>query len=355
MNAFRFVGKLGFGALDSKMPYLRTGKTGKGSDYKSLNFSVAPNKNNRAYVECFGMVTDKIKTMDTSNPAQKKEVAWTDRLDEKVISEVARFRRFSVKLNGKYNEFITEWDFINFVTEHLDELKDKEFVVTGTLSLNVYKGNTSYRFKVQSIREIGTDEEIENGLTVRFDTFYRAKDIVLDNWKKDKEVIINAFTYQYVDNTVQFKYVPVSYYINLANETNEKKAAFFLKQFGIDADEVKTKIKDKEVVSLPVRCDYINGSEEVTFDESCLTDNQREMIEFGLKTLDDFKPNGSIFGQRITKYVCVDADLRGDYANGCKVEEISAGEFESMIYTPETTETNVNDSKDNADIEALFG
>lgn len=355
MNAFRFVGKLGFGALDSKMPYLRTGKTGKGSDYKSLNFSVASNKNNRAYVECFGMVQDKIKTMDTSNPAQKKEVAWADRLDEKVISEVARFRRFSVKLNGKYNEFITEWDFINFVTEHLDELKDKEFVVTGTLSLNVYKGNTSYRFKVQSIREIGTDEEIENGLTVRFDTFYRAKDIVLDNWKKDKEVIINAFTYQYVDNTVQFKYVPVSFYINLANETNEKKAAFFLKQFGIDADEVKTKIKDKEVVSLPVRCDYINGSEEVAFDESCLTDNQREMIEFGLKTLDDFKPNGSIFGQRITKYVCVDADLRGDYANGCKVEEISAGEFESMIYTPEATETNVNDSKDNADIEALFG
>ena len=118
---------------------------------------------------------------------------------------------------------------------------------------------------------------------------------------------------------------------------------------------MKIKIKDKEVVSLPVRCEYINGSEEIPFDESCLTENQKEMIEFGLKTLDDFKPKGSIFGQRITKFFCIDVDARDDYADGYKVEQITSGEFSTEIFTPAATEVKAADVKDNSDIEALFG
>lgn len=350
MNAFKFVGKLEFNSLDSKVPYVRSGKTKNGDDYHTLSFSVVPAKNNRAFVECFGMVQKKIKTRSTDNT--ETTIDWADRLDEKVVNSVARYRRYSIKLNGKYNEFITPYDFVQFALDHIDELKSKLFVVTGSVNINVYNGKISFRYQVQNIREVAEDEDIESKLTVRFDTFYRKQDIDLDRWDKEKEITINAFSYQFIDKENGNKYVPTTFYINLANETNDKKAALFLKQFGIDGN--KAKIKDNEVVSLPVRCEYINGSEEVAFDETCLTDNQRELVELGLKTLDDFKPNGSIFGQRVTKFYCVDADLRGDYADGYKVEQITPGEFEAEIYSPEAKTVNASDSS-SADIEALFG
>jgi len=355
MNAFRFVGKLEFNAIDSKNPYIRRGKTKNGSDYQTISFSVVPTKNNRAFVERFGMVESEIKTKD--GDGNDISINWDDRTDEKVINTVARYKRYSVKLNGVYNEFISAYDFVQFIDEHLDELKNKVFVVTGTIQLNVYNGKTSFRYQVQNIREVAEDEEIEQKLTVRFDTFYRKEDIDLDNWKSEKEIIVNAFTYQYIDKDVKYKYVPTTYYINLSKEENTKKAAFFLKQFGInlDGDSIKLKIKDKEVASIPVRCEYINGSEEVPFDESCLTDNQKEMIEFGLKTLDDFKPNGSIFGQRIVKFYCIDVDTRGDYADGYKTEEMTTEDFEKEIFTPAATEVKADEVKDNDDIEALFG
>ena len=355
MNAFRFIGKLEFNALDSKIPYLRVGKTSNGSDYQSFNFSVVPSKNNRAFVECFGMVNDKIKVKDANK--QDLVVEWADRLNEDIIKKTAFYNRFSVKLDGVYHEFITEFDFIRFAVEHLEELKQGTFAVTGKIGINVYQGKVSFRYKVQSIREVTEEDKLENGLTVYLDTFFRKEDINLDNWSKEKEIIVNGFTYQYIDKDVKFKYVPTTFYINLAHEDNEKKAAFFLKQFGIvlENGSNKIKIKDKEVASLPIRCDFINGSEEIAFDESCLTDNQKEMVELGLKTLDDFKPNGGVYGQRITKFFCKDVDTRDKYADGYLVEQITTGEFETEIFAPAATEIKANDNKDNEDIDALFG
>lgn len=354
MNAFRFVGKLEFNKLDSKNPYIRKGNTKKGDLYQTLSFSVVPTKNNRAFVERFGMVEKTIKTKNADG--NDIEIAWDDRTDEKIINTVARYRRFSVKLNGTYYEFISAYDFVQFVADHVEEMKSKVFVVTGTIQLNVYNGKLSFRYQAQNIREVGDEEEVEQKLTVRFDSFYRKEDIDFDTWRTDKEIIINAFTYQYVDKDVQSKYVPTTYYINLADETNDKKVAFFLKQFGIilDGDSIKTKIKDKEVASIPVRCEYINGSEEVQFDESCLTDNQKEMIELGLKTLDDFKPNGSVFGERVEKFTCIDVDTRGDYADGYLTEDFDTTEFAKNIFTPGGTEVKADEATKDDDIDALF-
>jgi len=355
MDSFRFIGKLEFNAMDSKNPYLRIGKTGKGNDYFTISFSVVPAKNNRAYVECFGMVTDKIKTKD-SNGAEKI-VAWEDRLSEEVIKDVARYRRWSVKLDGTYHEFITAYDFIKFCNENLEKLKEKVFVVTGGINTNVYNGKISFRYQVQSIREVAEDENFDQKLTVKFTTFFRKEDIDLDEWKSNKAITINAFSHNYVKDANGNKYIPTTLHINLVNEDNDKRAAFFLKQFGIIIEDgnAKIKIKDKEVASLPVKCDYINGNEEVPFDESQLTDNQKEMIELGLKTLDDFKPSGSIYGQKVARFYATDVDTRDDYADGYKVEQITAGEFETEIFAPAASEANVDEIKDNEDIDALFG
>ena len=354
MNAFRFVGKLEFNASNS----IRTGQTKKGADYCTLSFSVAPTKNNRAYVERYGQVEKSIKTKDTNG--NDIEVAWNDRDDKDVVTKVARYKRYTVKLDGVYHEFISAYDFNKYVEESMELLKGKVCVVTGGVSINIYKGKISFRYQVQNIRELDENEEIEQKLVVRFDTFYRKEDVDLVDWNSNKEIAINAYTYQFIekkDGNNVFKYIPTTFYINLANEENEKKAAFYLKQFGIvlDGSSIKTKIKDSEVVSLPVRCEYINGSQEVPFDENSLTENQKEMIELGFKTLDDFKPNGSIFGEKTVKFYAIDIDARDKYADGYLVESIPVDEFKSEIFAFAAEEIKPEDAKDDDDIEALFG
>lgn len=354
MNAFRFVGKLEFNTSNS----IRTGQTKKGADYCTLTFSVAPTKNNRAYVERYGQVEKSIKTKDTNG--NDIEVAWNDRDDKDVIAKVARYKRYTVKLDGVYHEFISAYDFNKYVEENMEVLKGKVCVATGGVSINIYNGKISFRYQVQNIRELDENEEIEQKLVVRFDTFYRKEGIDLVDWNNNKEIAINAYTYQFIekkDGNNIFKYIPTTFYIALANEENEKKAAFYLKQFGIvlDGSSIKTKIKDNEVVSLPVRCEYINGSQEVPFDENSLTENQKEMIELGFKTLDDFKPNGSIFGEKTVKFYAIDIDARDKYADGYLVESIPVDEFKSEIFAFAAEEIKPENAKDDDDIEALFG
>ena len=82
----------------------------------------------------------------------------------------------------------------------------------------------------------------------------------------------------------------------------------------------------------------INGAEEVEFDESQLTKAQREQLELGIRTLDDFKPKGAILGGRVNEYRLFDPKLTGDFADGLVDTEMKESEFEEMVYAPAVDE-----------------
>ena len=79
---------------------------------------------------------------------------------------------------------------------------------------------------------------------------------------------------------------------------------------------------------------YVNGNEEVQFDESELTDNQREAIALGLKTLEDFRPkDAKIYGNKVSYLKLTDFDLRGDNADGAEELSDKEDEFMEEVYT----------------------
>ena len=82
----------------------------------------------------------------------------------------------------------------------------------------------------------------------------------------------------------------------------------------------------------------LNGAEEVEFDESQLTKAQKEQIELGIRTLDDFKPKGAILGGRVNEYRLFDPKLTGDFAEGLVDTEMKESEFEEEIYRPAVDE-----------------
>ena len=70
-----------------------------------------------------------------------------------------------------------------------------------------------------------------------------------------------------------------------------------------------------------------------------LTDSQREQVELGIKSVDDFRPKGNIYGDRIDEFRLFEPKLEGDYADGVLECDDTADEFEEKIFVPATDET----------------
>ena len=113
------------------------------------------------------------------------------------------------------------------------------------------------------------------------------------------------------------------------NEKHQKLLDYKLKYIDIN---------DKNMQHMIWEVVMLNGAEEVEFDESQLTKQQREQIELGIRTLDDFKPKGAILGGRVNEYRLFDPKLTGDFAEGLVDTEMKESEFEEQIYRPAVDE-----------------
>ena len=82
----------------------------------------------------------------------------------------------------------------------------------------------------------------------------------------------------------------------------------------------------------------LNGAETVEFDESQLTKAQKEQIELGIRKLEDFRPSGSIFGERVNEYRLFEPKLTGDFADGLIDAEMTSSEFDEEVYIMATDE-----------------
>ena len=346
-SKFNFTGILQFNKEESKNPWLRSGKTKNGNDYQTLGAIVVADKQNRGYMELFGMAGNAIKNKD--NEGNNIEIAWEDRLDESVISSVRN--KQIIRIGEDRYEFITPWDFIEFVKEHKAELEGKNVCVTGRINKNVYNGTISDRFQINNLYVV--DDDTKHSLTVTEEIFFNKDSIDTADWKEEKKVSLNGWVEAYDSDSKENKLFPRQLVldctkIDFENEKHIKLLQYKLKQMGLKYDDGKivNNLKAKKIYKLIFVENYVNGSEEIPFDESCLTDNQRESIELGIKTLDDFKPKGSIFGNRVILFKIKDFDLTGDYSDGYVDAEFTEDEFEEKIFIAPVTEESAEDVLD---------
>lgn len=372
---FSFTGKLIVKTdPDDKMYFKREGKTkgDKPSNYKSLSMQVGSDKNNRAFVEIFGMESKVIKTMDTDN--KKIDIDWDDRFDEKVVKGVANFKKTVVKIgDSDRKEFVASYDAIEYIIDHIDELKDKDVTITGQRSKNLYKNKLSDRFQITGLYPAGDDTP--RRLSTTMDFFFTKDSFDLTDWDEEHKLYINGWTDEYISDVKENRYVSQQLIFDCSkiNWDNEKHVAmvnYRLKCLGCelnDNNKPVVKIKGKNVYKMGVIATYLNGSEELEFNESMLTPMQKEAVELGINKLEDFKPAGSTFGERVTIYKLRDFNMRKDseYEDGYVDTEITIGEFDEKVWIPadddtfnevEGAEDNLPfESKDESDEDDLFG
>lgn len=337
-SRFTFVGDLFLPKKDSKRPFLREfEKTIEGTNKKrqmlSLNFGVKTDNTQIGYVKCFGMTLNKIYTHDIDN--NKIEIDWEDRFDE--IYNVPNYRRLVIDLGEDYGgrqEFLTEYDFIQSLASTLPDY-DGRVVVSGTYTKDWYVAGQKWNDSFNIQRVYAAKPDMKNRLAVTAELFYDKNSVDKDSYEDDKRIFLNSYIEQYFNKDEGSKLVPFQAVFDTTKyDLNNEKHKRIL-QYRMEYVD----IKGKKFVHIPWDMVFVNGAEEVEFDESMLTEPQKTQIEFGLKTLDDFRPTGSVYGNRITEFRLVDPRLTGDFEDGLVEMDESASEIEEMIYIPPKNET----------------
>lgn len=318
-------------------------KTKKTRNMISMTFGMKESDNNMAFVEAFDSVQDTIMTMDSDN--EKMEVAWEDRFDEDIVNTVASYRRYTVDLGEEYGgrcDFITLYDLMQHLNKYLPDYKGK-VMVTGQFTREWYAKKNTYldKFKIQNVYAV--EDETKSRLALTMDIYYNKDSIDKGEFNESKKIYLNGYIEQYMGKDEGRKMIPMTFIFSAAKYDLEKekhKKLFDYKMSYID-------IKNKTMVHIPWDIVLLRGAEEADFDEGMLTAKQKEQIELGLKTLDDFKPKGIIMGDKINEYRLFDPKLTGDFADGLVDTEEKVSEFEEKIFVPAKDET-LDEAKKNS-------
>lgn len=339
---FTFVGTPVIPKDKAKRPFFKEfekidEKTKKKRNMVSMTFGVKESDINMAFVEAFDSVQDKILTIDSNN--EKLTVDWEDRFDEDVVASVASYRKYTADLgedHGGRQEFITAYDLMNYLNEHLKDYSGK-VMVTGQFVKEWYAKKNTFtdRFRLQNVYAVN-EEEYKNRLSLVMDIYYNRDSVDKSDFKENKKIYLNGYIEQYMNKDEGRKMIPMQFVFSAAkykvdeNERHKKLLNYKLSYIDVNS---------KKMVHIPWDIVLVRGAEEAEFDESMLTAKQKEQIELGLKTLDDFKPKGTIVGDRVNEYRLFDPKLTGDFSDGLLECEDTMDEFEEKIYTPAKDET----------------
>lgn len=325
---------------DTKRPFCKEiskkdEKTKETKKMLSMTFGIKETDMNMAFVEAFDSQQKVIKTMDVDN--EKMDVDWDDRFDEDIIEKVANYRKYIVDLgdeHGGRQEFITAYDMIEHLREHLPNY-DGRVVVTGQFTRDWYAKKKTYfsKFRIQNV--FAAPEERKNRLLLTMDLFYNKNSLDDSDFDENKKMTLDCYIEQYINKDEGRKYVPIQVVFSgakydLENEKHKKLLDYKMKYI---------KVKNKNMVHIPWEIVLLRGAEEAEFDESMLTDSQREQVELGIKSVDDFRPKGNIYGDRIDEFRLFEPKLEGDYADGVLECDDTADEFEEKIFVPAADET----------------
>ena len=295
------------------------GKSGS-LDLAKIRFGVKESINNSCFVESFGAKYDVIR-IGTNPDGTPKEVL-RDEITDDVIRSVPYYRQYIADLGEGEQRFITQYDFINYLGEKLPSVTEKVHC-SGRFSKTVYKGEVYDNYEVERVW-VTTEP---NKMQIEMDLFFN-RDCIDDTEKDNHRYVINAYIQQYIDKDIGEKFLPQTVIFNaskvyeLGNEQAIKWAEF---------TEKKLLSRGKEVTHIPWKCKLIRGAETVEFDESMLTDAQKEQIAAGVSTIDAFK--STAFGENIYEFRLIQENLsregfkNGAVDSGFTIEDIEANLF----------------------------
>lgn len=285
--------------------------------------------------------------------------------DEKEITElqnkIAEYNKEIEEKAVNRKVFCHMKDVIAFLNANLEKIKNLKLRVKGDVKCNYFNGKNRLNYDPKVIEVV--PDTYEEQLKVYMEVFYE-KDSIEDD-KKAQRMIINGYVGERKKKKDTLYPTTVVLDYTNADMNNEEHVAYI--EYMKGCFDI---LNRKQVHKTYVEMDVHNGAEVVEFTEECLTDRQKLAIRFGKAKLEDFKPKGNTYGDRVQELRVISPILKEEYVNGTMeafcVDDL--GEYlpcdDSNISKNNVTET-VPETKDEAPsqdeasakakLQALFG
>ncbi len=229
---------------------------------------------------------EKVKEGTSLTDEELKEIEVTSEADVAEELEKSKKRR---------HEYISEWDFVDFIKKVIDSGKydNNKFLIRGNADYSysddkqrVYENYIPNRIYLAA-------EDAEEYSTATVNVLFDSNSLDDLSFEETGKYYVNGFHMEYESNRKVNIPVPITIAIlGSEDEKEAKRVKAILRKFTIDDDKV---YEYGVVVSM------INGAQKVEITNDMLTDDQREDIDCGLITLDDIRAElgGSVYGDRI--------------------------------------------------------
>ena len=250
---------------------------------------------------------------DDAGKSKSVEIAWEDRLDESLYDSIADSSVLTVgvekdvKDKTVYKKFLTAYDAVEYLNEHLE---DGMIVnVKGTIGYSEYEGNVSTKKEITSIVLSKIDDEADFKATFSQTILVDSKSIGKKN--DDKGTMeLAAYVVDYVGKPkidgekIEVKKnvtYPKTFEVAI-NDENPEITAKMLQRF--------FKPKKGKITEITVTGNLVEGGSTVNITEDDIPDDIKELIEMGLYSEEEAEKKIAVGnGNRERRMIIVKPDI----------------------------------------------
>lgn len=249
---------------------------------------------------------------DDAGKSKSVEIAWEDRLDESLYDSISdsSFLTVGVEKDVKdktvYKKFLTAYDAVEYLNEHLE---DGMIVnVKGTIGYSEYEGNVSTKKEITSIVLSKIDDEADFKATFSQTILVDSKSIGKKN--DDKGTMeLAAYVVGYVgklkidgEKIEVKKNVTYPKTFEVAINENPEITAKMLQRF--------FKPKKGKITEITVTGNLVEGGSTVNITEDDIPDDIKELIEMGLYSEEEAEKKIAVGnGNRERRMIIVKPDI----------------------------------------------
>ena len=205
------------------------------------------------------------------------------------------------KSKKRRHEFISEWDYIDFIKKVInsEKYKDKMFFIKGNGDYNYSEKNQRvYESYVPSRIYLAADDA-EPSSTATINIIFNKDSLDELSVEEKGKYFVNGYMMEYDQGRKSNIPVPVTITIPVPSDDSDPKAKK-------KAEAIKHKfiVEDDSFKEYGAIVNMLNGAQKTEITEDMLTDEQKEDLDLGIITMDDIREDlgGDVYGERIREY-----------------------------------------------------
>lgn len=323
-NSFSFVGYLKPIKDSEKWKGFTVTNYDSGWMTEKLRFNVVAGSNRHLVEINAGRWQDENKNMiygftkgENGEKGEKIQIPWSKRNDPAMIDKMNGNLIYTVDLDTfshrqelennedteglevskkKRHHFLAATEFCEYANRvvNSEKIKNVKFRVNGIVTYT-YSAKTDRYYSVYEVTKIyRVDDDREFESTVNINLHYTEGAMDCSDYDETGKATVFGYTPFYDNNTKKSWFCPVTLAMRFGTDDKGKNQIKGWKK-------IFDKFEDDTVRRMLLECEQIDGAQriDVTYDD--LSDDTKEMIDFGIITLEDAirDAGGSMFGDKI--------------------------------------------------------